>query len=100
MSKIKFNDKELELIKTYSVQQSLASNVLFYFCVLFAPMSFAIYGLIKNDVIALCVAFLGLLIFVFWLISRSLKGASTFTSACQKIIEFNHSNKDAKSDLT
>jgi len=82
-----FTEKEYQLVKSYSVKHSAFSSVLFFICVLCAPVAFAVYGFLNEDSVALLVAFGGLLVFVIWLISTIISSANILNSACEKIIK-------------
>jgi len=87
MSKLNFSEKELNLIKQYSVQQSLLRTLVFYVCVLSTPIGFAVYGALSRDTTAMFVAFLGLLAFVVWYISASMKNEEAINDIFDKILK-------------
>ncbi|GHA03225.1 hypothetical protein GCM10008090_10270 [Arenicella chitinivorans] len=82
-----FTEEELNYIKELSLQQSTLKQVYFYACVLIAPLAFAIYGFINSDVLAMLIAFLGLMVFVAWFLSQSLSGGRLLNVICQKIVQ-------------
>ena len=87
MSKSLYSEKELNLIKYYSVKQPLMRLVTFYVCVLAAPISFAVYGVFNEDPLAIFVAFTGLLVFTVWYISSSMKNEEEINSIFNKVLE-------------
>jgi len=66
---------------------SRGTRIGFYASVLIPALLFAGYGIFSWDVLAVAFAFIGLLIFFGWRISRELAIANTFKSLCQKILE-------------
>ena len=87
MSELNFSEEELNLIKYYSVRQSTLRSLVFYFCVLAAPVGFAFYGVVNQDSTAILVAFTGLLVFIVWYISASMKNEKTINSIFNKILK-------------
>lgn len=87
MQNREFTKEELNLIKRYSVKQTLLESLLFYICVLVAPTGFALYGTLNKDPVAMLVAFLGLLAFVIWFVFSSLKYEKMLNNICMKILE-------------
>ena len=87
MSDLNFSEKELNLIKQYSVRQPLSRTIIFYLCVLAAPIGFAVYGALNKDPIAMFVAFLGLLVFVAWYISASIKNEKSMNGIFDRILK-------------
>ncbi len=87
MNNLDLSEKELELVKQYSVAQPLSRVIIFYFCVLTAPLAFALYGAYYRDSVAILVAFVGLLVFMIWYIASSTKNEKTMNSLFNKILK-------------
>lgn len=84
---MKFSKEELQFIRQYSVHQPLSKSLIFFVCVLFAPVGFALYGALNNDSTAMFVAFMGLLVFIIWYIATSMKSEKTLNSLCEKLLQ-------------
>ena len=92
MSKSIFSERELNLIKYYSVHQPLIGSLIFFFCVLAAPIGFAIYGFLSKDTVAMLVAFGGLLVFIVWYIYSAMKNEKAINNIFNKILDNEFSN--------
>jgi len=87
MSNQNFTEEELNLIKYYSVRQPVSRSVIFFVCVLAAPIGFAFFGVLNKDVIAMLVAFSGLLVFVIWYLGASMKNEKALNQVFNKILK-------------
>lgn len=94
MKQSRFTEQEIELAKYYSAKQSVTSLFGFYCCCLFVPFAFAVYGLLNRDVIAVFIAFCGLLAFIVWYVVASMKNEAVINSLCTKIVEQEISSAD------
>ncbi|MHB8653660.1 MAG: hypothetical protein ACYDA9_07260 [Terriglobia bacterium] len=83
---VDFSGEERHLISYFASMGADKLGLLFFNAAMLVPfVLFAVYGLYRQDVIALAVAFFGLLIYQTWRISRELKHSKTFTSICKKL---------------
>lgn len=87
-----FTEEELALIKQYAANSSALSNLGFYSSVIFAPIAFAIYGYLKEDTLAVSVAFIGLLAFVIWMVVSTLSAGRILGGVCEKLIKLQEQN--------
>ncbi len=59
-----------------------------YYASFVLPMlAFCVYGLIRRDFVAEFIAFLGLLMFLLWRISRDMSRLSLYKSLFRKVVE-------------
>lgn len=82
-----FNTKEKELLYYYAQKRSAAKIWSFYFCVLFAPVLFAIYGTVNRDFVAVLVAFLGVLVAFVWQLRSGVEETKALHGIANKLIE-------------
>lgn len=81
-----FSDEERYVISYFARMGPDKLGRLFFNAAMLVPfVLFAVYGLYRQDAIALAVAFFGLLIYQTWLISRELKYSKVFCSICKKL---------------
>jgi Ca2+/Na+ antiporter len=83
----KFSKDELNYIKELSLKQSTSRKVYFYICALFAPIIFAIYGFVNQDIVAMLIAFFALIIFILWFLTQSFSAEKLLNSICEKIVK-------------
>jgi hypothetical protein len=87
MNRLDFSAEERALLNAWQVRSQTTERLGFYATVL-APMAiFAVYGLLKRDVIAEFIAFFGLFLFLLWRLSAENSRARVYRSMMSKIIE-------------
>ena len=82
-----FTKDELNYIKELSLKQSTSRKVYFYICALFAPIAFATFGFVNEDIVAMLIAFIALILFVLWFLTQSFKAEKLLNNICEKIIK-------------
>lgn len=88
MSRLDLTTEERRLAEDMARDRSsVGSRLGFYASVLVPIILFGGYGVLRFDAVALGVAFLGLLIFVGWRISREFRYLPTYKSLFRKIAE-------------
>jgi hypothetical protein len=88
MSKLDLTPAEQSLVHSLSLGQGAnATRLGFYASVLGPALLFAGYGITHGDVLAIGLAFFGLLSFLCWRISRELSLAPVYKSLFGKIVE-------------
>lgn len=60
----------------------------FYSAALVPATGFGLYGIIRGDLVALALGFVGLLLFCLWRLATELKAMPVFASLCSKIDAF------------
>ncbi len=81
-----FSNEERRLISYFAVNaHDTVRRLSFYAAVLTPIVLFATYGLFRLDIIAVSVAFTGLLTYQFWRISAEIKNAKLLHSICKKM---------------
>ena len=73
-------------------RHSLKSRLGFYGSLLVPLVAFAVYGAIKQDFVALLVAFGGLFLFVLWRPGYEFGRVETYKAACRKVVEHERTN--------
>jgi hypothetical protein len=85
MDQLNFTDEERQLLRRI-VSDGRVSYVAAYASVLFGPIVFAIYGFAKQDPNAIITAFVALLVFYLWGISRNAKDGKLLRSICARLL--------------
>jgi hypothetical protein len=95
MSKLNLTREELSLVHSLSLGRGdSATRLGFYASVLVPALAFAGYGWIHGDVLAIGIAFAGLVGFLCWRISRELSLAPIYKSLFSKIAENERSGNE------
>jgi len=95
MDQLKLTDQERQLLRRI-VASGRMSYVFAYSSILFAPIGFAIYGLIMHDPSAIIAAFLGLLAIFFWVISYNTRDAKLLSSICTRLLAADKGDAERK----
>jgi hypothetical protein len=82
---LQFTLEEQRLIASYTRDRGPRDWMSFYVAVLVAPIGFALYGMVKGDVIAMAVAFFGLLALVAWGVSSAIRDWRLVKAICVKL---------------
>jgi len=81
-----FSNEERYLISYFARKSPGKLDRLSWYAAFLVPfILFAVYGLYRQDAIALAVAFFGLLIYQAWRISAELKSSRLICSICKKL---------------
>jgi hypothetical protein len=95
MSDLKLDTSERELVEAMARDtHSPASRIGFFASVLVPVLAFAAYGIFKKDIVAVGLAFAGLLIFVWWRLSHEFTKVPIYKSLFTKIL--NHEKTEAQ----
>jgi hypothetical protein len=85
MDQLNFTPEERQLMHRI-VGDGRVSYLSFYASILFAPVTFAIYGFIKQDPNAIIAAFLGLLVIFLWVIYHRARDVELLRSICARLL--------------
>ena len=93
MSDTAFTTEERALVHSWSVRGGRGSWLAYYAAILVPMVLFAVYGVIKRDVIAVAIAFGGLLLYQLWNIAHDHSRRDIYRSLMMKVAEreANHS---------
>jgi len=80
-----FTPEEQRLIYAYARDRGPISWISFYLAVLTAPVAMAAYGMMQSDVLAMSIAFFGLLALIAWGVSSSVRNFKTTRAICMKL---------------
>jgi hypothetical protein len=78
--------EERSVLHSWSRGTSLKSWIGFYIAILVPMTAFAIYGIAKSDVIAVGIAYSGLLLYSLWNIASQFSRAGTYKGLSAKLI--------------
>ena len=82
-----FTPEEQRVIHSYTRDRGPKDWISFYLAVLAAPIAMAVYGMAQSDVIAMAIAFFGLLVLVAWGVSSAAKDWKALKSICVKLAQ-------------
>jgi hypothetical protein len=85
-----FTPDEQSLISRYAQQDSALHRWGFHLAVLLPIAAFAGYGLLRQDLVAMAVAFFSLSGFMLWYIAASARYARVLASICRKLTAPRH----------
>lgn len=83
-----FTPEEQRLLRAFANEKGSDSRLWFYGSVLFAPVVFAVYGVLRQDYGAVLVAFIGLVAFTAWLVVGDARHAQALQGVCRKLVAF------------
>ena len=83
---IRLDVEEQRLIYNYVRSRGFRDWGAFYAAILFAPVAMAVYGLAQSDVLAMAIAFVGLLVFLAWLLTSATRDWRLTKSVFEKVI--------------
>jgi hypothetical protein len=85
---IEFTKEEKVLIHQYAKRGDRHWEALSFYAVILLPLlAFAIFGLVRQDVIAMSIAFFGLFLSALWYIFSQGRPSNLFCSICKKLEE-------------
>lgn len=85
---IEFSKEEKALILQYAKRGDKRWEALSFYAVILLPLlTFAIFGLIRQDVTAMSIAFFGLFLSALWFIFSQDRPSKLFCSICRKLEE-------------
>ena len=88
MSDVAFTPEERALLMRRSGRsQDMGSRIAFYLAILLPMVAFAIYGLVRRDVVAIAIAFGGILLYQLWTIAYEFARVETYRSLMTKLAE-------------
>jgi hypothetical protein len=88
MSSTEFTPEERALMHSWSGRRhAMGSWLAFYAAILMPMVAFAAYGVVKRDVIAVAIAFGGVLLYQLWSIAHDFSRRETYRSLMTKIAE-------------
>ncbi len=90
---IDFSKEEQYLIQQYAKKGDRRWEALSFYAVILLPLlAFAVYGLVRQDIIAMSFAFFGLFLPVLWYIFTQAQYSKLLHSICKKLEE--HSDEE------
>lgn len=99
MSQLNFTEEERSLIAAMtSPRQSVGYRIGAYASALVPVTLIAVYGLMRDDVVAVTVAFGGLLIYVCWQAWGDLRYVAVWAAICRKIAEHEKASQSASQE--
>ena len=88
MSDIAFTPEERALLHSWSGRGRYAGSWVAYYAAILIPMVvFAVYGVVKRDVVAVAIAFGGILLYQLWSIANDLSRREIYRSLMTKVAE-------------
>ena len=89
MTELDLTDEERALVARWAlIKADNGSRLSFYAAALFPALVFGIYGMLHKDIVALGLAFVGLVGFLVWRVSRELRFAPLHHSLFVKLDTF------------